>query len=217
MELGKSFYDGNKPAALLCLDHTFRNFNTQLLQSYSDSQILAMSSALHAYAHLVLEIISFRNPWDKPSLQKLFSFSIQSSGRICLSRGTFLRDCAQRSLRHPSSDDIPVEVRYFYDLYRTTLRERLRKLLDKYCDGCLHVRVFDPCDSSATGRCDRAECTRQHKLDRAWFDRRLGFHMRLVDLSSLFQFFGGDNRHQRYVSKLPKYSARLPRCMKYLA
>jgi hypothetical protein len=96
-----------------------------------------------------------------------------------------------------------VEVRYFYDLYRTTLGERLRKLLAEYCDGCLHVHVFDPCEASAAGRCDRAECTRQHKLDRTWFDRRLGFHMRLVDLSILFKYLGGGHHYQRFVSKLP--------------
>jgi tetratricopeptide (TPR) repeat protein len=197
MGLGKSFHDGNKPAALLCLDHTFRSFSTQILKNYSDSQILAMSSALHAYALLVLEIISFRDPWNKLLLQKLFSFSIRSSGQICLPRGTFLRDSAQRHLRHPSSDDMAVEVRYFYDLYRTTLGERLRKLLAEYCDGCLHVHVFDPCEASAAGRCDRAECTRQHKLDRTWFDRRLGFHMRLVDLSILFKYLGGGHHYQR--------------------
>ena len=206
MDLGNSFLDGNRPAALLCFDHIFRNFNTELLKNYSDSQILAMSNALHTYALLVQEIISIRDPWYKLSIQKLFSFSIQSSGRICLPRGTFLRDCAQRSLRHPSSDEIAVEARYFYDLYSTTLRERVRKLLDAYCDGCLHVRVFDPCDSSAGGRCDRTdrtECTRQHKLDRTWFDRRLEFHLRVVDLSCWFQLFGGGPRHQRFVYKLP--------------
>ncbi|KAN0138675.1 hypothetical protein V8E53_003663, partial [Lactarius tabidus] len=190
--------DGNKPAALLCLDHTFRNFNPQTLQSYSDSQILDTSNTLHDYALLVQEIISVQDPWNKRTIQKLFSFSIQSSGRICLPRGTFFHDCAQRSPRHPSSDDIAVEVSNFYDLYRSTLRERLRKLLDAFCGGCLRVRVFDPCEASVAGRCDRhVECTRQHKLDRTWFDRRLGFHMRLVDLSNLFQYFRGGSHHQR--------------------
>ncbi|KAF8261744.1 hypothetical protein EI94DRAFT_1809815 [Lactarius quietus] len=197
MDLGNTFFqEGNKPAALLCLDHTFRKFNPQILQSYSDSQILAMASALHNYALLVQEVIIIRDPWHKRHIKKLFSFSIQSSGRICLPRGTFLRDCARRSLRHPSSDDIAVEVRYFYDQYRSILGERLRKLLDAYCDGCLNVRIFDPCEASAAGRCDRTDCTRQHKLDRPWFDKRLRFHLRLVDLSNLFRFFGGDSRHQ---------------------
>jgi hypothetical protein len=205
MSLGKTFFkDGNKPAALLCLDHTFRNFNPQILQSYSDSQILDTSNALHDYALLVQEIISVQDPWNKRTIQKLFSFSIQSSGRICLPRGTFLRGCAQRSLRHPSSDDIAVEVRLFYDLYQSTLRERLRKSLDAYCGACLRVRVFDPCEASVAGRCDRrVECTRPHKLDRTWFDRRLVFHMRLVDLSNLFQYFRGGSHHQRFVSRLP--------------
>ena len=204
MDLGRTFYnDRNNPAALLCLDHSFRNFNTQILQSYSDSQILVMASALHGYALLAQAAIIFPDPWHVRHIRKLFSFSIQSTGRICLPHGTLLHCCAQRSLRHPSSDDISVEVRYFYDLYQTTLRGRLRKLLDAYCDGCLHVHLFDPCEAFAVGRCDRgAECTRQHKLDRLWFDRRLRFHMRLVDLSNLFQFFGGDSRHQRFVSKL---------------
>jgi hypothetical protein len=204
MDLGKTFFlNGNKPAALLCLDHLFRNFTSQILQSYSHSQILIMANALHAYALLVQEIIILLDPWDKRHIQKLFSFSIQSSGRICLPRGTFLHDCAQRSLRLPSSDVIAVEVRYFYELYRSTLRERLRRLLDAYCDGCLHVRVFDPCEAFAAGRCERADCTRQHKLDHAWFDGRLMFHLRLVDFSSFFNFFGGDLRYQRFVPTLP--------------
>ncbi|KAH9172885.1 hypothetical protein EDB89DRAFT_1962863 [Lactarius sanguifluus] len=196
--LGKTFYhDGNQPAALLCYDHFFRNFDIQILKSYSDSQILTITSALHSYALLVQFFVVFPDPWVKRPIQKLFSFSAQSSGRICLPRGTFLHDCSQRSLRHSSGDDIAVEVRYFYDLYQSTLRQRLRKLLDAYCDGCLQVRVFDPCEMSAVGRCDRTDCTRQHKLDRAWFDKRLGFHMFLVDFSNLFRFFGGDPHYQR--------------------
>ncbi|KAI9436974.1 hypothetical protein H4582DRAFT_1853973 [Lactarius indigo] len=198
MALGRTFHlEENKPAALLCLDHFFQNFNTQILQSYSDSQVLNMAVALHGYARLVQEIIISWDPWDRRHIRKLFSFSVQSNGRICLPRGTFLHDCSQRSLRRPSSDDIAVEVRYFYDLYRYTLRERLRNLLDAYCNGCLSVRVFDPCEVSAAGRCDRADCTRHHKLDRTWFDRRLWFHMYLVDFSILIQFVGGDLRYQR--------------------
>lgn len=203
MDLGRIFYQhGNKPAALLCLDHSFQNFNTKILQSYSSSEILTMASALHGYALLIQEIHILPDPWDKRPIQKLFSFSIQSSGRICLPRGTFLHDCAPRFLRLPPSDDIAVEARDFYHIYRSALRERLRKLLDAYCDGCLYVRVFDPCEAFAAGRCERVDCTRQHKLDRAWFDARLGFHLRLVDFSNLLQFFGGDLHHQRFVSKL---------------
>ncbi|KAH9016162.1 hypothetical protein EDB85DRAFT_767953 [Lactarius pseudohatsudake] len=198
MDLGKTFFlDGNKPAAFLCLDHSFRNFNTQILQSYTDTQILTTASALHSYALLVQEAIILPEPWAKRPIQKLFSFSIRPSDRICLPRGTFLHDCSQRSLRPLSSDNTDVEVRFFYDLYQSTLRERLKNLLEAYCDGCLQVRVFDPCEHLAAGRCDYTDCTRQHKLDRAWFDRRLGFHMYLVDFSILFHFLGGDFRYQR--------------------
>ena len=200
MALGRTFnLEGNKPAALLCLDHSFREFNAQVLQSYSDSQILNMANALHGYALLVQEVIILPDPWDRLTVQKLFSFSVQSSGRICLPRGTFLHRSSQRSLRLPSSDDA-VEVRYFYDLYQSTLRGRLGNLLYAYCDGCLLVRVFDPCEFSAAGRCDRADCTRQHELDRTWFNKRLGFHIYLVDFSILLHFLGGDFRYQRFVS-----------------
>ncbi|KAF8261742.1 hypothetical protein EI94DRAFT_1745299 [Lactarius quietus] len=199
MALGKTFYmDGNNPAALLCLDHSLKNFNTQTLQSYSDSPTtMASLDALHDYAYLVREMVSFPDPWVKRPIQKLFSFSVQSRGRICLPRGTFLHDCSQRAQRLLSSDDMEVEVRYFYDLYQSTLRQRVRNLLDICCDGCLQVHVFDPCEASAAGRCDRADCTRQHKLDRAWFDRRLRFHLYLIDFSNFLRFFGGDSRYQR--------------------
>ncbi|KAH8984683.1 hypothetical protein EDB92DRAFT_2117026 [Lactarius akahatsu] len=198
MDLGKTFFlNGNKPAALLCLDHSFRNFDMQILQSYTDTQILTTASALHGYALLVQEAIILPEPWARRPIQKLFSFSIQPSDRICLPRGTFLHDCSQRSLRPLSSDNTDVEVRFFYDLYQSTLRERLKNLLEAYCDGCLQVRVYDPCEHSAAGRCDYTDCTRQHKFDRAWFDRRLGFHMYLVDFSILLHFLGGDFRYQR--------------------
>lgn len=204
MALGKIFYnDGNNSAALLCLDHSLKHFNTKTLQSYSDSPItLASLDALHDYAHLVRMIVSFPDPWVRRHIQKLFSFSVQSRGRICLPRGTFLHGCSQRAQRLSSSDDIAVEVRYFYDLYQSTLQQRVRNLLDICCEGCLHVHVFDPCEASATGRCDRrADCTRQHKLDRAWFDRKLRFHLYLVDSSDMLRFFSGASRYQRYVSK----------------
>ena len=205
MALGKAFYkDGNNSAALLCLDHSFKNFDTKTLQSYSDSPItIASLDALHDYAHLVRMIVSFPDPWVRRPIQKLFSFSVQSRGRICLPRDTFLHDCSQRAQRLSSSDDIAVEVRYFYELYQSKLRQRVRNLLDICCDGCLQVHVFDPCEASAAGRCDRADCTRQHKLDRAWFDRKLRFHLYLIDSSSLLRFFGGDPRYQRFVSMLP--------------
>ncbi|KAH9172883.1 hypothetical protein EDB89DRAFT_1962838 [Lactarius sanguifluus] len=200
MDLGKTFFlDRNKPAALLCLDHSFRNFNTQILQSYTDTQILTTASALQSYALLIQEAIILPEPWARRPIQKLFSFSIQQSGRICLPRGMFLHDCSQRSLRPPSSDNTDVEVRFFYNLYQFTLRGRLKNLLEAYCEGCFQVRVFDPCEYAAAGRCDYADsdCTRRHKLDRTWFDRRLGFHLYLVDFSILLDFFGGDSRYQR--------------------
>ncbi|KAH9005752.1 hypothetical protein EDB86DRAFT_2795497 [Lactarius hatsudake] len=200
MDLGKTFFlDGNKPAALLCLDHSFRNFDMQILQSYTDTQIVTTANALHGYALLVQEAIILPEPWARRPIQKLFSFSIQPSGRICLPRGTFLHDCAQRSLRPPSSDNTDVEVRFFYNLYQFTLRGRLKNLLEAYCEGCLQVRVFDPCEYAVAGRCDYtdSDCTRRHKLDRAWFDRRLGFHLYLVDFSILLDVFGGDSRYQR--------------------
>ena len=206
LALGKVFYnDGNNSAALLCLDIFFRYFNTKTLQKYSDSPItLASLDALHDYAYLIRELVSFPDPWNRRPIQKLFSFSVQSRGRICLPRGTFLHDCSQRAQRLASSDDMAVEVRYFYDLYQSTLRQRVRNLLDICCSGGLQVNAFDPCEASAAGRCDRADCTRQHKLDRAWFDRKLRFHLYLIDSSNFLRTFGGDPqaRYQRFVSKL---------------
>src|SRR6266404_1761094 len=211
MTLGTTFYrGGNNSAALLCLDHSFRDFNTQtqVLQSYTDSRIITTATALHSYALLIQEIAIIPDPWARGSIQKLFSFFVQSK-RICLPRGTFLHGCSQDFLRHPSSDDIAVEVRFFYHLLRSVLRQRVRMLLHAYCDGCLKVRVFDPCEVSVAGRCERADCTRQHKLDHDWFDKRMGFHLYLIDFSNLLQFFGGDRRYLRFVSKLSQVVSTL--------
>ncbi|KAH9971205.1 hypothetical protein BGW80DRAFT_1322645 [Lactifluus volemus] len=201
MSLTRSFIqDENKPAALLCLDHVFRNLSQETLLTYSDNQVLLKTRGLCDYSGLVQEMLFVLEPWTKQSVQKLFSFTIQSQGRICLPRGTFLHDNFKRSYQHALNEDANVEVRAFYDLYRSVLRRRLREKLEAYCNMCQNIRVFSPCEQAIFGRgCDRNECQRQHEFDHAWFDKRLQFHLFQISILSSLRYFGlgeGQTNHR---------------------
>lgn len=194
MSLGRTIFiqDNNKPAALLCFDHTFRGMNRQSGITGSDVQILLRTRALCNYAHLVRQILIIHEPWAKQEVQKLFAFTVRS-GRVCLSPGTFLHGLIGGSRRLQSSnEDIPMEVGPFYELYRHSLRRRLLEKLDVYCNNSLSVRVFDPCEAAALGRCDRRECQRRHELDHTWFDNRLHFHMFQISMLDSLRFIDMD-------------------------
>ena len=192
MTLGKRDFllDKNKPAALLCFDHTFRDFNMQTDITGSDVQIINRTGALCDYAELMWQILSLPEPWAERSVQRLFSFTVHS-GRVCLPRGTFLHRFVEPFQRSQLLDeDTKLEVRTFFDLYQRTLRQRLRERLEAYCNKSLSVRVFDPCEAFVFGRCDGTECQREHELNHTWFDNRLNFHMCQISILNLLQFIG---------------------------
>jgi hypothetical protein len=194
MTLGRTIFveDNNKPAALLCFDHTFREMNTQSGITGSDVQILLRTTALCDYADLVQEILTLHEPWAEQRVQRLFACTVRS-GRVCLSPGTLLYGLAGGSQRPQlSNEDILVEVGPFYELYRHSLRRRLWEKLHVYCNNSLSVRVFDPCEFAVLGRCDRRECQRHHELDHAWFVKRLHFHIFQLSMLYSLRFIGMD-------------------------
>ena len=191
MSLGRAIFlqDNNKPAALLCFDHTFREINRQSGITGSDVQILLRTRALCDYADLVHQILILHEPLAE-QVQRLFAITVRS-GRVYLSPGTFLYGLARGSQRPQlSNEDIPMVVGRFYELYRHSLRRRLWEKLHIYCNNSLSVHVFDPCETAALGRCDRRECQRNHELDHAWFDKRLHFHMFQILMLYTLRFIG---------------------------
>jgi hypothetical protein len=205
MTLGRTIFveDNNKPAALLCFDHTFREMNRQSGISGSDVQILLRTAALCNYADLVQQILILHEPWAEQRVQKLFAFTVRS-GRVCIPPGTFLHGLAGASQRSQSSnEDILMEVGPFYHLYRHSLRRRLSQKLQFHCSNSLSVRVFDPCEAAALGRCDRRECQRHHELDHAWFVKRLHFHIFQISLLCSLRFIDMDPGQQLHRCDIP--------------
>ena len=200
-EIGRTIFllDENKPAALLCLDHSFRSMNKDAIVSGTDTQILNRTRALCDYADLVQEVHSTLEPWTKGPIQKLFSFTVHSDGRVCLRRGTFLYGRFERDRFHgqKSNEGAMVEVWYFYRLYQSSLRRRLSEILWGYCNFSRSVLVFDPCEVFPSRRCDRTECQRQHDLDRTWFDKRLQFHMFQITILHSLRFCSPDPGQHR--------------------
>lgn len=196
MTLGRTIFlqDNNKSAALLCFDHSFREMNRQNGITGSDVQILLRTRALCDYADLVQQNLILHEPWAERKVQRLFAFTV-NSGRVCLSPGTFLYRSklvggSQRPLL--SNEDILMEVEPFIDLYLRSLRRRLSEKLHFYCSHSLSVRVFDPCEAAALGRCDRRDCQRHHQLDHVWFDNRLHFHISQLSMLYSLRFIGMD-------------------------
>lgn len=186
--------DNNKSAALLCFDHSFRDMNHKMVISGSATEILNRTKALCDYAELVRETLSVLEPWTRQTIQRLFSFTVHSDGRIRLPKGTFLHRSFERSQRYQLlNEDAMVEAKSFHDLYQSTLRRRLREKLEAYCNNSLSVRTFDPCERFASGRCDHSDCQRPHSLDHAWFERRLRFHMFQISILSSIRYFGGES------------------------
>ena len=183
-------FDDNKPAALLCFDHSFRHMDKDTIVSGSDTQILQRTRALCDYAELVQAVHSALEPWTPERIQKLFSFTPRPGGHVCLRRGTFLYGCFGKDSFHgkKSNEGAMVEIWYFYRLYQSSLRRRLSERLAAYCNFSRSVLVFDPCEVFPSRRCDRTECLRQHDLDRTWFDKRLQFHMFQISILHSLRF-----------------------------
>ncbi|KAF8460963.1 hypothetical protein DFH94DRAFT_790038 [Russula ochroleuca] len=204
MALGRTDFlrDRNKPATLLCFDHTFRDCNRQADITGTDVQILNKTGALCEYVELVRQMLSLPEPWADRGVQRLFSFTVHS-GRVCLPRNTFLHGFVEPSQRsHLSDEDTKVEVRIFFNLYQGSLRRRVMERLEAYCNNSLSVRVFDPCESSAFGRCDRTECRRQHELNHTWFDKRLHFHMYQISILGFVSTGLGQNLRRIWIERL---------------
>jgi len=205
-DIGRTIFllDDNKPAALLCFDHSFRSMNKDAIISGSDTQILKRTRALCDYAELVQDVHSTVDPWTKERIQKLFSFTVHSGGHVCLRRGTFLYGCFEKDRFHGqnSNEGAMVEVWYFCRLYQSSLRRRLSERLVAYCDFSRSVHVFDPCEVFLSRRCDRTECQRQHDLDRTWFDKRLQFHMFQISILHSLRFCSPDPGQHRDLRRL---------------
>ncbi len=193
MTLGSTDFikHSNKSAAFLCFDHTFRGVNGQTGITGSDTQILDKTAALCDYADPTHRVLSLPEPWVQKGVQRLFAFTVHS-GRVCLSRGTLLHGLAAPRRRQSLNEGIMMEVGSFYELYQRSLRQRLWERLHVYCNNCLFVRVFEPCEAAVIGLCDRTECQRRHDLDHAWFDKRLRFHMFQITILNLLWFIRMD-------------------------
>jgi hypothetical protein len=207
LTLGREIYlrDHNKPAALLCFDHCFRDIDKQTAITGSPDEILNRTRSLCDYAELAHEIFFVPEPRASQGIQKLFSFTVHSGGHICLPRHTFLHSAFKSSpnrRRQVSNEDASVDVRRFCELYQTTLRERLRERLKLYSDNSLSVRIFDPCDTSfSKRRCERTGCQRQHELNHAWFEKRLYFHMFQISILHTLQFFSRESEQRSNIRR----------------
>ncbi|KAI0297517.1 hypothetical protein B0F90DRAFT_1819257 [Multifurca ochricompacta] len=128
MTLGTKIFhsDQNRPAALLCFDHFFRDLSAQVDSDLHDTdvQTLSKAKAIQDYSVLVQEILFILEPWTKQTIQKLFLFSVQSGGHVCLPRGTFLYDYLGKSRQQLSNEDVMVGVGSFHKAYQSALRER---------------------------------------------------------------------------------------------
>jgi len=205
LTLGREIHkkDNNKPAALLCFDHCFRDMTRLTAINGSPDEILNRTRGICDYAELAHETF-VPEPWTSQSIQRLFSFTVHSRGYICIPRNTFLHNAFKGPRRQElnKGPSIMMDVRRFCDLYQTTLQSRLRERLAAYSNCSLSVHIFDPCDISVSKRrCDRTGCQRQHELNHAWFERRLYFHMFQISILHTLQFFSEESEQRSNIRR----------------
>ncbi|KAI0061021.1 P-loop containing nucleoside triphosphate hydrolase protein [Artomyces pyxidatus] len=186
--LGESMFiqDGNKPAALICLDRVFADVKGFLQGS---GEIGTKLRAFHSYALLYKEVMFHPTPWSSRALTRLFSLKMDLEGRVLLSPGTLLHRLYEKyKARASVPGEITLDQPTFLQFFRFSLGDRLRERITDQSDRCLLMRELEPCSNLALrGQCDFKDCPRQHTLDPACYNRRLHFHLQQVLILQVYQ------------------------------
>ncbi|KAI0321916.1 hypothetical protein OF83DRAFT_135754 [Amylostereum chailletii] len=177
--LGEVLSKTNKPAALLSLDHAFRD--TQGLLAGTGQQVILTLTTYYLYATLLRETIDLRDSMASRAIQKLLRVDPPEDGHVQLSRGTFMFASCERfrvPFKYTEDGDIVIDQTSAQRLFVFSLSQRLRESIERVQDQALRVQVLDPCPTFAmTMKCTIGkDCLREHDIDKAWFHRRVRFY-----------------------------------------
>ncbi|THH16783.1 hypothetical protein EW146_g3905 [Bondarzewia mesenterica] len=184
----------NKPATLLCLDHLFGDLCPLLVDT--EEQVIFSQFLFLNYTRLMHEIIMYPDPGNSKAMQRLFAFRPASEDHLILAGGTYMRDCFGKENASGPSTNLDGDARvfswHFRQMFRHNLVERLRGRTLPEGIIISITKLFEPCPyASLPGQCKKDGCTYIHKLDAAWYIRRVRFHLQQIGILHFFQSLPG--------------------------
>ena len=175
--------DQNKAAALLSLDHAFKDMND--LKMGNSYEVLSSVQQFHSYVRLLQEIITHPKPWSSVSIQRLFGFSEASDDHIVLVPRTFLyQSYARRNFSVLPEGSVKLPRSEFRTLFQISLSEHLMTRIVGQSQVARHCRIFEPCIATmATGHCDRPDsCGHEHNPNLDWYQNSVRFHLQQISI-----------------------------------
>ena len=212
-ELGERLLSAHtdSAAALLCLDHVFNK--PVKVQSAGATEAASTLRAFLTYCREMQRIALEPNPGPDSTLSRLFGFQNADGAEntYILPSGTFMHTYHFRRLGDtaPADETQPLAVNDWdlTNLFRTALRERLRRRINDENFLCAKARAIFPCPTLALfGTCNSNDCSRGHQ-ENAALDTG-GYHLRvrlIFQQILIYQTISGlENRstvagQQRYV------------------
>lgn len=183
--LGRKFDQaGDKPAALLCLDHVFAA--SSRLEELQELAIHALAPSLEIfliYANLLRDIAFLPDPCNKLLVQKLFAFQAVREDRFLITMGSFLHREAAPSPE--GRDKISTMTRkQLVGVFKRALCERLKRIVLLEHDFFLETKSIHPCLAALVGVCNGLDCIGSH-VDKAvlnpdWYNTLIRIHLQQV-------------------------------------
>ncbi|KAJ7743864.1 hypothetical protein B0H16DRAFT_1889844 [Mycena metata] len=216
-QLGEGFATTNPAAALLCLDHCFTN--PPKIQVLPVDGVAKELQTFYSYVKL-LNFFTWADPCIYPLAERLYGYVREGENNFLIPDGTFLHSVL-RQQNHPalhgSAEDknIVLAGSELKEIYRRTLKDRLRQRVLQENEICKRTRAFSPCliFSVFDGHCNRADCPQEHipaaAITIQQYNSRVRIHLQQILIFKAVQFIISDPLPHRYwISRL--YSALYP-------
>jgi hypothetical protein len=193
-QLGLKFYkEGNKSAALLCLDHIF--VAPPWIQGATMQETISTLEMFYAYTRLSHDIAVHADPCNNGPVQKLFAFKVAREDVFSVQPGAFLYGevADQQALFFRGENGTRlVSRRDLSRVLKNSLGERLRGRVMQENEICRRAKVFSPCLNALLGTCTRVECPRDHvdlpAIKPEWYNNRVRIHLQQIKIFQSLHF-----------------------------
>ena len=147
------------------------------------------------YIQAMFTITIHTDPRNSPIAPLLFGLGIRENNKFFVPKGTVfyapieLEQSKYPSRRMDESEGFLISGETLEEVYQSTLRAHLKKLLLQESESCLlRTRALDPCmNVIVRGNCRKENCTRDHQelanYNISWYNQRVQVH--LVQISIL--------------------------------
>ncbi|KZP05200.1 hypothetical protein FIBSPDRAFT_1054221 [Athelia psychrophila] len=203
-QLGLKFdQQGNKAAALLCLDH-INKMSPPIGEAQTIKEGIELLESFLVYAQLLHDAACIKDPSRSRTAQRLFAFTARAEDLFTISRGTFLAGIdapfiEKDGIRALSSQDLE-------RAFKKGLSDRLKVRVMEVHQLCRTARIFTPCLNDLIGTCRRKECWHGHfgsaALDSHWYNDRVRMCVLHIQIFQQLHFIDIGPEHGKEKSYL---------------